>query len=150
PHTPRPAAMAASTATAACSRAKAGAGSITHRRYRHGRWAFRRALRPLASAASPRAQQVKARIKFWRGIARALNLPTMHAFRFFVDAGGVMAYGATQSEIYTSAAEQVKLWMALADATATRFELVINNRTAKALGVTIPPSLLTPADEAIE
>src|SRR3984893_13205694 len=35
------------------------------------------------------------------------HLPTMHAFRFFVDAGGLMSYGATQSEIYTMAAEQV-------------------------------------------
>ena len=42
------------------------------------------------------------------------RLPTMHAFRFFVDAGGLMSYGATQSEIYASAAEQVaKSWVAL-------------------------------------
>lgn len=42
------------------------------------------------------------------------HLPTMHAFRFFVDAGGLMSYGATQSEIYTIAAEQAaKSWMAL-------------------------------------
>jgi putative ABC transport system substrate-binding protein len=84
------------------------------------------------------------------------HLPTMHAFRFFVDAGGLMSYGATQSEIYTSAAEQVAK---ILDGTrpselplrqATRFELVINNRTAKALELTIPPSLLAVADEVIE
>jgi len=84
------------------------------------------------------------------------HLPTMHAFRFFVDAGGLMSYGATQSEIYTMAAEQVAK---ILDGTrpselplrqATRFELVINNRTAKALGLTIPPSLLLRADEVIE
>ena len=66
------------------------------------------------------------------------RLPTVHAFRFFVNAGGLMSYGAAQSEIYATAAEQVAkildgarpselpLWQ------ATRFELVINNRTAKA------------------
>jgi putative ABC transport system substrate-binding protein len=84
------------------------------------------------------------------------NLPTMHAFRFFVDAGGLMSYGATQSEIYRIAGEQVAK---ILDGTrpsdlplqqATRFELVINNRTAKALELTIPPSLLSRADELIE
>ena len=84
------------------------------------------------------------------------HLPTMHAFRFFVDAGGLMSYGATQSEIYTMAAEQVAKILAGARPSelplrqATRFELVINNRTAKALGLTIPPSLLLRADEVIE
>ena len=80
----------------------------------------------------------------------------MHAFRFFVDAGGLMSYGATTTEIYTSAAEQVAK---ILDGTrpselplrqATRFELVINNKTAKALGITIPASLLARADEVIE
>jgi putative ABC transport system substrate-binding protein len=84
------------------------------------------------------------------------HLPTMHAFRFFVDAGGLMSYGATQSEIYTTAAEQVAKILNGARPSelplqqATRFELVINNRTAKALGLTIPPSLLLRADEVIE
>jgi putative ABC transport system substrate-binding protein len=84
------------------------------------------------------------------------HLPTMHAFRFFVDAGGLMSYGATQSEIYTGAAEQVAKILDGARPSdlplrqATRFELVINNRTAKALGLTIPPSLLALADEVIE
>jgi len=84
------------------------------------------------------------------------HLPTMHAFRFFVDAGGLMSYGATQSEIYGMAAEQVAKILEgtrpseLPLRQATRFELVINNRTAKALGLTIPPSLLLRADEVIE
>jgi ABC-type uncharacterized transport system substrate-binding protein len=76
------------------------------------------------------------------------HLPTMHAFRFYADAGGLMSYGATTSEVYTSAAEQVAK---ILDGTrpgelplrqATRFELVINNKTVKALGLTIPTSLL--------
>jgi len=80
----------------------------------------------------------------------------MHAFRFFVDAGGLMSYGATQSEVYTIAAEQAAKILNGARPSelplrqATRFELVINNRTAKALGLTIPPSLLLRADEVIE
>ena len=84
------------------------------------------------------------------------RLPTMHAFRFFVDAGGLMSYGATQAEIYTIAAEQVAKILNGARPSdlplrqATRFELVINNRTAKALGITIPPALLLRADEVIE
>src|SRR5437762_10619344 len=84
------------------------------------------------------------------------HLPTMHAFRFFVDAGGLMSYGATQSEIYTIAAEQVAKILEgvrpseLPLRQATRFELVINNRTAKAHGLTNPPSLLLRADEVIE
>jgi putative ABC transport system substrate-binding protein len=84
------------------------------------------------------------------------NLPTIHAFRFFVDAGGLMSYGATQSEIYGTAAEQVAKILDGARPSelplrqATRFELVINLKTAKALGLTIPPSLLQRADQVIE
>jgi putative ABC transport system substrate-binding protein len=84
------------------------------------------------------------------------HLPMMNAFRFFTEAGGLMSYGATASEIYTSAAEQVVKILGgtppseLPLREATRFELVINNRTAKALGLTIPPSLLVRADEVIE
>src|SRR6185503_17323319 len=84
------------------------------------------------------------------------HMPTVHAFRFFVDAGGLMSYGATQAEIYSIAAEQaVKILEGARPSTlplrqATRFELVINNKTAKALGITIPPSLLLRADEVIE
>jgi putative ABC transport system substrate-binding protein len=84
------------------------------------------------------------------------HLPTMHAFRFFVDAGGLMSYGATQSEIYTIAAEQVATLLDGAPPSelplrqATRFELVIHRNTAKALGLTIPPSLLHRADQVIE
>jgi putative ABC transport system substrate-binding protein len=97
----------------------------------------------------PRPQQLA-------DFALKVKLPTIHAFRFYVDAGGLMSYGASTQEIYTSAAEQVAK---ILDGTrpselplrqATRFELVINNKTAKALGLTIPPSLLSRADEVIE
>ena len=67
-----------------------------------------------------------------------------------------MSYGATTAEVYTSAAEQVAKILDGARPSelplrqATRFELVINNKTAKALGLTIPPALLARADEVIE
>jgi len=100
-------------------------------------------------SSHPRPQQLA-------DFALKAHLPTMHAFRFFVDAGGLMSYGATQSEIYAIAAEQIAKILEGARPSelplrqATRFELVINNRTAKALGLTIPPSLLLRADEVIE
>ena len=67
-----------------------------------------------------------------------------------------MSYRATKSEIYTNAAEQVAQILKGARPSdvplrqATRFELVINLKTAKALGLTIPPSLLERADDVIE
>ena len=84
------------------------------------------------------------------------KLPTMHAFRFYADAGALMSYGATTSEVYRNAAEQVAKILSgtkpgdLPLRQATRFEMVINSGTAKALGLTIPPSLLALADGVIE
>ena len=84
------------------------------------------------------------------------RLPGMYQAREFVDAGGLMSYGATQSEIYTMAAEQVAKILDGARPSelplrqATRLELVINLRTAKALGLTIPQSLLLRADGVIQ
>ena len=100
-------------------------------------------------SSHPRPQQLA-------DFAIKAHLPTVHAFRFYVDAGGLMSYGATTSEIYRSAAEQVARILKGARPSelplrqATRFELVINNRTAKALRLTLPPSLLSRADEVIE
>jgi putative ABC transport system substrate-binding protein len=100
-------------------------------------------------STNPRPQQLA-------DFAIETKLPTVHAFRFYVDAGGLMSYGATTSEIYTTAAEQVAKILGGAQPSelplrqATRFELVINNRTAKALGIIIPTSLLERADEVIE
>ena len=100
-------------------------------------------------SSHPRPQQLA-------DFALKAKLPTVHAFRFYADAGGLISYGATTSEVYTSAAEQVAKILGgtppreLPLRQATRFELVINNKTAKALGITIPPSLLARADEVIE
>jgi putative tryptophan/tyrosine transport system substrate-binding protein len=84
------------------------------------------------------------------------RLPTMYAFREFVDAGGLMSYGANTVEMFRFVADQsarVLNGTAPGDVPviqATRFELVINLKTAKALGLTIPPSLLARADQVIE
>ena len=100
-------------------------------------------------SSHPRPQQLA-------DFAIKARLPTIHAFRFFVEAGGLMSYGASLSEVYTVAAEQVAKILAGARPSelplrqATRFELVINNRTAKALGLRIPQSVLLRADEVIQ
>jgi putative tryptophan/tyrosine transport system substrate-binding protein len=102
-----------------------------------------------ALSSHPRPQQLAE-------FAIKSRLPMINAFRVFTDAGGLMSYGAAVSEIYASGAEQVAKILGgtrpseLPVREATRFELVINNRTAKAIGLTIPPSLLARADEVIE
>jgi putative ABC transport system substrate-binding protein len=84
------------------------------------------------------------------------RLPTMHAFREFVDAGGLMSYGANSMEMHRLGADQIaRIFDGRAPSDvpflqATRFELIINLKTAKALGLTIPALLLHRADQVIE
>jgi putative ABC transport system substrate-binding protein len=84
------------------------------------------------------------------------RLPTMFAFRLFVDAGGLMSYGASFRETHALIGGQVAKILGgtrpseLPVQQATRFELVINLKTARAIGLTIPPSLLARADEVID
>jgi putative ABC transport system substrate-binding protein len=96
------------------------------------------------------------RPKILGDFALKARLPTVHAFRFYTDAGGLISYGATTAEVYANAAELVAEILKGARPSnlplrqATRFELIINNRTAKALGIAVPQSLLMRADEVIE
>jgi putative ABC transport system substrate-binding protein len=89
-------------------------------------------------------------------LAAKHQLPTMYGFREFVDAGGLMAYGPHWPDLYRRAAALVdKILKGAKPADLpveqpTKFELVINLKTAKALGLTLPPSVLIRADEVIQ
>jgi len=89
-------------------------------------------------------------------LAFAARLPTMHSFRRHVVSGGLMSYGANYIDLSRRAADYVDKILRgmkpadLAVQQPTKFELVINLRTAKALGIEIPPRLLVRADELIE
>lgn len=84
------------------------------------------------------------------------QLPTVSGLRELVEAGCFMAYGASFGELYRRAAGQVrKILQGVSPANLpveqpTKFEFVVNLRTAKALGLTVSPQLLTRADEVIE
>ena len=89
-------------------------------------------------------------------LAAKNRLPAVFPFRWFADAGGLMSYGANQADLMRRAATYVDKILKGAKPAAlpveqpTKFELVINLKTAKAFGLTIPPSLLGRADELIQ
>ena len=84
------------------------------------------------------------------------KLPTAYYGRHFVDAGGLISYGPNWPDQYRRAAAYVDRILKgekpsdLPVQAPTKYELVINVKTAKALGITVPPSLLARADEVIE
>jgi putative ABC transport system substrate-binding protein len=104
-------------------------------------------------AAEPLINTNRVRINTFALTAR---LPTMYSFREFVEAGGLMSYGPSFPDLYRRSAEYVDKILRAAKPgdipveQPTKFDLVINLTTAKALGITVPPSLLARADEVIK
>jgi putative tryptophan/tyrosine transport system substrate-binding protein len=89
-------------------------------------------------------------------MALGARLPTFHANREYVQAGGLMSYGPDILERYTRAGDYVDKILRgtkpgdIPVEQPTKFELIVNLTTAKALGLTVPPALLARADEVIE
>ena len=89
-------------------------------------------------------------------LAAKHRLPTVYTSRDFVDVGGLMTYGSNLADLFRRAATYVdKILKGAKPADLpveqpTKFDLVINLKTAKALGLTIPPALLLRADKVIE
>jgi putative ABC transport system substrate-binding protein len=89
-------------------------------------------------------------------LAARHHLPAIYPYRYFAADGGLMVYGLDQIDLYLRAASYVHRIMRgekvrdLPVQFPTKFEFVINLKTAKALGLTIPETLLATADEAIQ
>jgi putative ABC transport system substrate-binding protein len=89
-------------------------------------------------------------------LAAKHRLPGVYGFREYVDAGGLMAYGPNVADLFRRAATYVDKILKgakpgdLPVEQPTKFELVINLKTAKALGLTIPQSVLGRADEVLQ
>jgi putative ABC transport system substrate-binding protein len=89
-------------------------------------------------------------------LAAKHRMPAIYAFRFFAASGGLLSYGVDTGDLYRRAASYVDRILKGAKPAElpvqepTKFDLVINLKTAKALGLDIPSALLTRADEVIE
>ena len=89
-------------------------------------------------------------------LAATHRLPAMYNWKMYVEAGGLMSYGPNLLERHRRAATYVEKILKgakpahLPEEQPTKFELIINLKTAKALGITVPPSLLLLADEVLQ
>jgi putative ABC transport system substrate-binding protein len=103
--------------------------------------------------ANPLANANRVRIN---DLALGAQMPTVHGFRQYVETGGLMSYGPNTPDLFRRAGDYVdKILRGAKPAEMpveqpTKFDLIVNLKTAKTLGLTIPPSLLTRADEVIE
>src|SRR5215475_5605592 len=101
-------------------------------------------------------QLIGANVKRIVGFALKSRLPSMYGSREAVEAGGLMSYGTVQAESYRRVAYYVDRILKGAKPAdlpveqPTKFELVINLKTAKQIGVTIPPELLVRATRLIK
>jgi len=114
-----------------------------------------RQARPDAIIVFPEGTTLSRRVKIAE-FALDHRLPSMFGWSEYVDAGGFMSYGANQQNTYVRLATYADRLLRGAKPAdlpieqPTKFELVMNALTAKALGVTVPPSLLLRADRVIE
>jgi len=89
-------------------------------------------------------------------LALAARLPTMHGYRDYVEAGGLMSYGANLPDLFRRSADYVDKILRGAKAgdipveQPTKFDFIVNLTTAKALGITVPLTLQASANEVIE
>jgi len=89
-------------------------------------------------------------------LAARFRLPAVYPYRFFVASGGLISYGIAYADVFRRAAAYVDRILRgekpgeLPVQTPTKFELAINLKTVKALGLTVPPMLFAIADEMIE
>jgi putative ABC transport system substrate-binding protein len=119
--------------------------------------AFEVAIRERVDAIRVNVNSVtRANQRLIADLAAKHKLPAIYATREFVDKGGLMSYGISYPDLYFRAASFVnKIFNGakpgdLPVEQPTKFELVINMKTAKELGLTIPPSIMVRADEVIE
>ena len=89
-------------------------------------------------------------------LVNSSRLPAIFSFRYYAEAGGLASYGVDNHDLFRRAASYVDRIIRgqkpsdLPVQVSTKFELVINAKTAKALGLTVPSALLAVADEVIE
>jgi putative ABC transport system substrate-binding protein len=89
-------------------------------------------------------------------LALEARLPTIYALREYLEGGGLMSYGPDIPDSFRRAAEYIDKILRgakpedLPVQQPTKFEMVINLKTAKALGITVPPTLLARTDDVIE
>jgi putative tryptophan/tyrosine transport system substrate-binding protein len=84
------------------------------------------------------------------------RLPTIHSYRYYPEGGGLMSFGADQADQFRRAGSYLDRILRgekpgdLPIQAPTKFDLVINLKAAKSLGIEVPPTLLARADEVIE